>query len=62
MDRQPMPPMLESLIKQMHDRAQSLQFRENVANRLEDVVNALNKEVSAFRGNRRLGAPNRSRD
>jgi hypothetical protein len=50
MERQPIPPQLEYLVKQLADRTQSPQYRENVANRLEDVASALMEAVAKFRG------------
>lgn len=47
---QQIPPVLEALIRQMHDEAQPRQSRENIANRIEDVATALMKEVNTFRG------------
>jgi hypothetical protein len=59
MDKQPMPPMLTALIKQLRDGSQSHQYRDNIANRLEDVAQELMREVRTFRGDRRAAPEQR---
>ena len=50
MDRQPMPPILEAMIRQMNDQTSSWQSRENVADRLLDVAEAIVAAVKKYRG------------
>lgn len=52
MQRQPMPPIIQEMFRQLKDESATSYSRENVCQRLEDVLHEITAEVVQFRKKR----------
>jgi hypothetical protein len=52
MQTQPLPPILQEMIRQLTDSRGDVHYRENVCQRLEDVLAEVGREVRKFRNER----------